>query len=863
VGASCPHAARFGAGIAQPDNAEGALHREGYVDAVRALDWADVRATISRVVREPQPDVWPVDYPGQGNAYGGLMVRLAWHCAGSYRGNDGRGGCDGGRIRFDPERSWGDNANLDKARNLLLPVKRRFGDGLSWGDLIVLSGSIAMEDMGMGFGTIGFCAGRVDDDNGAQSIALGPNGVQKALAPCVDENGEATWNGNCQWSRLPDDPTSINGAEVRGNLGIGADTMTDIYVNPTGPAYNTSVPLTTGTPEEQGFTNSTPAASVPFIRSTFRRMGMNDSETVALIAGGHTFGRSHGACNLGWGPGDQSPAGNPLNPWDSPCRRTDECVNSGDPPLAARCVFTSGPHGAWSSQPTRWVNPEGNGLPAGINLYFQYLLNLDWDLEMSPAGVKQFKQRGEQTVVDNNGDPIMMHATDLALKYDPAYFAISTAYADNNPWFTQAYAAAWYKLVTRDMGPWSRCINVEGLPSNSNTTGLALRDPQPWQYSLPAPPANPPSPAQVAVTITSILGPVAGGNRGGQQGDVSGYAAILASIAFNCMATYRVTDWTGGCDGGRIRLAPQSAWGINRGISISNGGIGVLNEVKQQWPSMTWADLIVLAGNTAVQDRSAGSLTLPFCAGRRDAVSDEGYSANLRPPVYLAEDAVLGVRDQAQRWGLTLRQAVILMARPRSLVLEQARGFTGVYTSAYDINNRYFVELLYTQDSNNAPIPQFWERNTANLRRPDEFRSTRGSTTVFMTQSDIALLQDDELLGLVQEFATMDTPRFNADFADAWTTFFNADRFEGPTGNVCARVGPTPTPTPDTPTPGTTTNPSTMRGALIGVAVAGLVVGALGAVCLTSRANNKHAGSINGRQGNKKPLLVDDYQNSA
>jgi catalase-peroxidase len=160
VGASCPHAARFGAGIAQPDNAEGVLHRAGYVDAVRALDWRLVRERISAVVKTEQPNVWPVDYPGQGNAYGGLMVRLAWHCAGSYRGNDGRGGCDGGRIRFDPERSWGDNANLDKARNLLLPVKREFGDGLSWGDLIVLSGSIAMEDMGMPFGIIGFCAGR-------------------------------------------------------------------------------------------------------------------------------------------------------------------------------------------------------------------------------------------------------------------------------------------------------------------------------------------------------------------------------------------------------------------------------------------------------------------------------------------------------------------------------------------------------------------------------------------------------------------------------------------------------------------------------------------------------------------------------
>jgi catalase (peroxidase I) len=375
---------------------------EGYAEALMNIDFNDVKEDL-RVFYKQSQDWWPADY---GN-YGPFFIRLAWHCSGSYRIYDGRGGCDGGRQRFDPERSWDDNTNLDKARSLLWPIKQKYGDGLSWGDLFVLAGTTAIESMGGP--VLGFCGGRIDDVSGYESIELGPNREQEAIFPCEV-------NGQCK-------PP------------FGTTTIGLIYVNPEGPM---------GIPDPDGSRHD--------VRDTFQRMAMNDSETVALIGGGHAFGKTHGACPTGPGP---NPDQDPSNPWPGTC-------DNG--------TFTSGFEGPWTQTPTQWDNS-----------YFTLLVNNNWTVHVGPGNHSQWKVDGVQPVApgpdptSNKTQNVMMLTSDVSLTYDDAFLEIVERFANNPDELDVAFSHAWYKLTSRDMGPHSRCA------------GSLVPEPQPWQYPLPEP----------------------------------------------------------------------------------------------------------------------------------------------------------------------------------------------------------------------------------------------------------------------------------------------------------------------------------------------------------------------------------------
>ena len=484
----------------------------------------------------------PADF---GN-YGPFMIRQAWHCAGSYRSWDGRGGCDGARQRFEPERSWDDNTNLDKSKTLLWPIKQKYGLGLSWGDLITLTGTTAIESMGGPM--FGFCAGRIDDEDGSDSVELGPNAEQQRLAPCPV-------NGEC---KSP----------------LGATTIGLIYVNPEGPM---------GQP--------VPLASALEVRDTFARMGMNDAETVALIGGGHAFGKAHGACPLGPGlPPDRDPA----HPWVSPCPNG---------------TFTSGFEGSWTTTPTQWSNN-----------YFHELLGYEWEAVTGPGNHTQWRVKG-------GGPPkVMMLTSDMGLLHDPAgiYQQWLKAYRDNVTLFDEAFGRAWYKLMTRDMGPVSRCVGPDVPPA------------QPWQFPLPPAPTPEQLPdfaevrTAVAVAMRTAVADLtpdyvreAGGGR------APTYLGVLVQLAWQCASTLRSTDFQGGCNGARIRFAPESDWPENAAMDRA---VGLLRPVyaafqRAGW-ALSWADLIVFAGQVALEQ--AGAAPLRFCPRRTDA-SDGSGSQNLQP----------------------------------------------------------------------------------------------------------------------------------------------------------------------------------------------------------------------------------------
>ena len=474
-------------------------------------------------------DFWPADY---GN-YGPLFIRLAWHASGSYRTSDGRGGSDGGRQRFDPERSWADNTNLDKARSLLEPIKEKYGQGLSWGDLIVLSGDTAIESMGGPI--LGFCGGRIDDHSGDESVLLGPSDEQEALYPCKNKNDTIDDNGKCESP-------------------LGSTTVGLIYVNPEGPMAN---PI----PEE----------SVHQVRDTFGRMNMNDSETIALIGGGHAVGKTHGACPDG--PGE-SPKDNPEHPWEGKCGK-DEMKGKG--PNA----FTSGFEFPWTVRPTNWTND-----------FFKNLLTFEWildDKSVTPGGHYQWKVNGTSPKAPKaHGEgtqDIGMLTTDRSLLEDDNYKVLLKKYANSMDEFNLAFKNAWYKLTSRDMGPHSRCIGDNVPPA------------QDWQYPLPSFKGALPDFNRVKEDILNLMS--------------SGHynKGNFARLAWQCMSTFRSTDYLGGCNGARIRFEPQKKWDVNKGVDDT---IATLNPIKTQYgDSLSWADLIVLAGNTEVEQMGGNPLT--FC----------------------------------------------------------------------------------------------------------------------------------------------------------------------------------------------------------------------------------------------------------
>ncbi|KAI9330583.1 heme peroxidase [Zopfochytrium polystomum] len=638
--------------------------------AAAAVDYAAVKADIVKTLTNSQ-ESWPADF---GN-YGPFFIRLAWHCAGSYRLSDGRGGCDGGRIRFNPERSWPDNTNLDKALNLLQPLKLKYGDAISWGDLIVLAGTTAIESMGAP--VLGFCGGRVDDANGADSLILGPSPEQVEIANCAV-------NGNCTYP-------------------LGPTTVGLIYVNPEGH-------LASGDPN----------SSINDIRMTFGRMGMDDRETVSLIGGGHAFGKVHGACPTGAGP---SPLEDPTNPWPGTC---------GSGPLKGKGnnTFTSGFEGPWTVTPTKWTND-----------YFKNLLAYDWVIFDGPGGHKQWKPKAKY------GGPappsfIRMLTSDIALLRDDKYLAIVKEYAANIASLENDFKHAWYKLVTHDMGPASRCV------------GPLVPAPQPFQLPLPAASGKHPDTNSVRKAIKDLL------FSNGADKTPSGKSyngALFVTLAYQCASTYRNTDHAGGCNGARIRLSPEKDLPSNKGLDRV---LATLKPVQDAYTGLTTADLIVAAAQVALE--TAGLSGLPaFTCGRVD-LPQEGVdreASKLLPRSYIA-DPIVALRDDWRVKGLTVRQGVALAGRPRSATHQVATGFSGSYGGdPSTVSNELFKVLL----------SETWTRTQVQ----GEYAAV-GKSGVFVTAADLAMVWDAEAKAVVQEFAASQKAFLEA-FADAWTTLVNAD----------------------------------------------------------------------------------------
>jgi len=676
----------------------GRVAPKGYYEAFEELDLDAVREDLKALFLDSQ-DYFPADY---GN-YGPLMVRFAWHSAGSYRIRDGRGGLDGGRFRFEPERSWDDNAQLDKAYRLLEPIKQKYGLGLSWGDLTVLAGDTAIESMGGPI--VGFCGGRIDDSTGFWSERLGPGTEQEAAEPCD----------------ITKQPTGI--CPKSGSIRPGL-----IYVNPQGPLIN-------------GVRMVDPVLSAHSVREVFYRMGMDDTETVALVGGGHAFGKNHGACPLG--PGNK-PIVDPVNPYEGPC-------GAGFGPNTA----TSGFEGPWTTNPTQWDNE-----------FFSNLLDWEWEEYTSPGGPQQWRipaaDNGPNApdVTLTGEEHIVMLTADLALRYDPEYRPISERYQRDQGYLDEKFSEAWYKLMSRDMGPVTRCL------------GTNVPEAREFQNPLPACHDELADFGLVREKIKELLTTPKFITSGADvyYGETN-YGPLFVRLAWRCAATHRVTDYTGGCDGSRIRLAPQKDWRINEGLDQA---LNLLDDIKDHFgPGLSWADLIVLAGTVSLEE--AGAPALPFCGGRTDALRDG--SAGVMPPV-LNED-ITNTLDDLQETALLLgvspREFTALMGR-RSVGQhnKQRGGFTGRSDSTpTTLDNGYYDTLLR----------ETWEEFDVPTTDRKQYRA-KDNDDVFILRSDFLLTHDPEFLAAAQDFSA-DNEMFLEEFAAAWTKVMQADRYDGPTGNLC------------------------------------------------------------------------------
>lgn len=640
---------------------------------VEKISFKEVKEYIQNNVLRKSHAFWPADY----GHYGPLFVRLAWHCAGSYRMSDGRGGCDGGGIRLDPERSWPDNTNLDKARRLLYPVKAKFGPGLSWGDLFVMAGTAAIEDMGAPI--LGFCGGRVDAPDGRESLPMGPSAEQEALFPCDHSENE------CQAS------THL------GSIEPGA-----IYVNPGGVGGN-----------------PVPSISAGSVREVFARMDFNDSETVAICGGGHAFGKCHGACKTGPGP---NPADAPFNSWPGTCM----------PKKRAEDTFTSGWEGAWTINPDKWDNN-----------YFVNLVKYEWKLVQSPAGSNQWNVKGlrgqepdpekrllaPDAHLEGEKQDVMMLTSDLAFMHDPMnkYQPIVEKFAKDQKALDDMFAYSWYKLMSRDMGPASRCVGDMVPPA------------QDWQFPLPSPPEKLADFDKVREALQLLID-----IKKKKDAKMPG---MLALLAIQCASTYRQTDHRGGCNGARIRFSPEKDWvGENRlGAEMINKALTVLGAIKEKFgDGLSWADLIVLAGNVALED--AGSLPLVFCGGRTDA--KDGMGSKGLGPIKLNSSKLNILVYRARQMGLNEREYAALVG-----------GKVAVMTGPLD--NRVFKQVLESQELDLA-----------------ESGPALGAEEVQ------ALYADTALLDATVDYAG-DNTMFLRMFVKAYTKMMNADRFDGPQRNLC------------------------------------------------------------------------------
>ena len=597
-----------------------------YREAFAGLDVEALKRDIVEVLTTPQ-DWWPADF----GHYGGLMIRMSWHAAGTYRVHDGRGGAGDGGQRFAPLNSWPDNANLDKARRLLWPVKQKYGRSVSWADLLVLAGNVALESMG--FRTFGFAFGR-EDVWEPEEIFWGP---------------EDAWLGDERYT-----------AEGEMSADVGATEMGLIYVNPEGPA---------GNPD--------PAKAAAYIRETFKRMAMNDEETVALIAGGHTFGKTHGAGDADVHVGPE-PEAAPLEAQGLGWLSTHGTGKAGD-------TITSGLEVTWTDRPTEWSNR-----------FFEILFGYEWELVESPAGAKQWVAKDAEEIIPDAHDPGRKHrptmlTTDLSLRVDPAYEAISRRFLENPDEFAQAFAKAWYKLLHRDMGPVGPLLLGPWVPPA-----------QLWQDPVPQVDHELVDEADVADLKARLL-------------DSGLSVSQLVSTAWASAATFRRTDKRGGANGARVRLEPQRGWEVNRPEQL-DVALDALEQVRQDFNAaqgggkrVSLADLIVLGGGAAVEKaaRDAGvEVTVPFTPGRTDASQEEtdvesfgylepradGFRNYVRPGEKLQPETLLV--DRAYLLGLSAPEMTVLVGGMRVL---GAGGESrhGVLTDRPGhLTNDFFVNLL-------------------------------------------------------------------------------------------------------------------------------------------------------------------------
>ncbi|MEU2109985.1 catalase/peroxidase HPI [Streptomyces sp. NPDC019507] len=677
-----------------------------YAAAFKSLDLPAVKRDIAEVLTTSQ-DWWPADF----GHYGPFIIRMAWHSAGTYRISDGRGGAGAGQQRFAPLNSWPDNGNLDKARRLLWPVKKKYGQSLSWADLMILAGNVALESMG--FETFGFAGGREDVWEPDEDVYWGP---------------ETTWLGDERYTgdRELENP-------------LGAVQMGLIYVNPEGP---------NGNPD--------PLAAARDIRETFRRMAMNDEETVALIAGGHTFGKTHGA-----GPADAvgpDPEAAPIEQQGFGWKNSHGTGKGGD-------AITSGLEGIWTNTPTTWDNS-----------FFEILFGYEWELFKSPAGAHQWRPKGGAgagTVPDAH-DSSKSHAptmltTDLSLRVDPVYEQISRRFLENPDAFADAFARAWYKLTHRDMGPIQRYLGSE-VPSE-----VLL-----WQDPLPEVTHELVDAGDVAALKAQVL-------------DSGLSVSQLVSTAWASASSFRGSDKRGGANGARIRLQPQSGWEVNDPDRLA-GVLRTLEGIRESFNAaqsggkrISLADLIVLAGGAAVEKaaRDGGvAVEVPFTPGRADASQEqtdtESFAA-LEPTAdgfrnYLGKGNRLPAEylliDRANLLTLSAPELTVLVGGLRVLGANHQQSKLGVLTATPGkLTNDFFVNLL--------DLGTTWQATSGDANTFEGRDDATGEVKWTGTRADLVFGSNSELRALAEVYASDDAKeKFVKDFVAAWDKVMNLDRFD-------------------------------------------------------------------------------------
>ncbi|WP_350286502.1 catalase/peroxidase HPI [uncultured Croceitalea sp.] len=671
-----------------------------YAAAFNSIDFATLKKEVTDLMTDSQ-DWWPADY----GHYGGFMIRMAWHSAGTYRVGDGRGGAGGGNQRFAPINSWPDNGNLDKARLLLWPIKKKYGNKISWADLMILAGNCALESMG--FPTFGFAGGREDIWEPEQDVYWG---------------SETEWGANEE---------RYENGELEGHL--GAVMMGWIYVNPEGP---------NGNPDPMG--------SAADVRETFGRMAMNDEETVALVAGGHTFGKAHGAADPNKYVGAE-PHGAPIEEMSTGWKNSYKSGVLDD-------TITSGIEGAWTPNPTQWDAD-----------YFDVLLNYDWELTKSPAGAHQWTPTAESNAKmapkagDANGkQALMMTTADIALKTDPAYLEISKRFHEDHKAFEDAFARAWYKLTHRDMGPVDRYLGPE-VPSEE----LLWQDPIPKvNYTL--------SDSDID-TLKKMI-------------SASGLTiSQMVSTAWASASTFRGSDKRGGANGGRIRLEPQRSWDVNNPNEL-NKVLNVLEGIQNEFKGdVSIADLIVLAGNVGVEEaaKNAGhSIEVPFAQGRGDASQEQtdiesfnylepladGFRNYMKSDLQIAGEDLLV--DRANLLTLTVPEMTVLVGGLRVLGTNYDGSDHGVFTdNVGSLTNDFFTNLL--------DFSYTWKATSEDDRYFEGSHRITGKVTFTGTRADLIFGSNSELRAIAEVYATDDAKeKFVKDFVAAWSKVMNLDRFD-------------------------------------------------------------------------------------